>query len=639
MSLRQYDNSNSPRLVTLINDGQLTLPQDPTGERVVVLGFSNNPDLPVQELFPATPGLLNTNEMVNAVYNLDDVGNPSPSELSVALEELFAAGATNVQVINLGLDKRMRDVTGRQARERYIALENAYDLIVDLPVDRLYPVNVVAGLKGDGLYNSNLDGLETGKGTEVIYDIEAFAAAASTEKNLSSVPGFVKIVDELSNPDEAFDKSPIAGGEDLVYQLASVCHRITSNGTFCTGVVRTLTAMELKYMTKIDLTSSAAPSVFYSGTDADGIIAANTWAIAKGYNDATVGGVDYSVTGGINAEDVLIGIETISQLDEPTTGGIKAIYKQAASQTFAATAVSALEEAGWQTFFGVPSTSYTQKFLRFLNSFGETVPDSSLQEGGSSILSYLELDGVTSADGELPDNFLFYATSDAEKPVSVTSTNILTDENQKRVDVGYLLDVVVSSGAIVANFPGTSLNPITFRNVAGLGQIVGWYSTIPSNRATTKLVSNIIGSVGTISSKAASDLTRNRYQLFLNEDGAYTFNRDITMGIFVNNTLRTDFINRFTSRIVKDALDVARNEGKKLLGTINSSRTREGLKQRLEQEYTKWANPEDGRLRRPATVQVLSSGVGSVIGQVNVILGLAVADEILEIRTVASLEQ
>jgi hypothetical protein len=111
------------------------------------------------------------------------------------------------------------------------------------------------------------------------------------------------------------------------------------------------------------------------------------------------------------------------------------------------------------------------------------------------------------------------------------------------------------------------------------------------------------------------------------------------MGIFVNNTLRTDFINRFTSRIVKDALDVARNEGKKLLGTINSSRTREGLKQRLEQEYTKWANPEDGRLRRPATVQVLSSGVGSVIGQVNVILGLAVADEILEIRTVASLEQ
>ncbi len=633
MSLRQYDNSNSPRLVTVINDGQLIQSQDPTGERVIVLGFCNNPGLPVQELYPRSIGAMGTTELLNSTYNVDDVGALVPSEISVALEELFAAGATNVQVINLGLNKRMRDVTSRQARERYIALENAYDLIVDLRVDRLYPVNVVAGLKGDGLYNTNTDGVTVGKGLEVVYDVEAYAAANTTEKNLSTVEGYVKIVDEV------YEKSATTGGEDLVYQLAAACFKITNNGTMCTGVVRSPSAVELKYMMKIDLTSSAPATVYFSGMAADGLIAPNTWAIAKGYNELAMGGVDYSVTPGVAAVDVLTAIEEVSVMVQATTGGLKSIFKQTSSQTFALTAVSALDEISWQIFYGSPSTSYMQKFIRFLTSFGEAVPNSDLLEGGSSIISFLELDGVTSAEGESPDNFLFYATSDSEKPTTSASTTILKDDNQRNVDIGYLLDIVPANSALIARFPGTLTTPAKFTYMAGLGQILGWYSTLPSNRATTKLATSIIGPVGVFSSKAASDLTRNRFQMFLDEDGVYTFNRDITMGIFINNNVRTDFINRFTTRIVKDALDIARNEGRKILGTVNSSRTREGLKQRLEQEYARWAHPEDGRLRRPASVQVLSSPVGSVIGQLNVILGLAVADEILEIRTVASLEQ
>jgi hypothetical protein len=207
------------------------------------------------------------------------------------------------------------------------------------------------------------------------------------------------------------------------------------------------------------------------------------------------------------------------------------------------------------------------------------------------------------------------------------------------VDIGFLLDRVIANHFFVAQFPGTTLTPKAFNFVSGAEQTLAWYSANDSGRATTNLTTSLIEPQGPVSATAASDLTRLGYQLFVNKNGSYTFNRDITAGLFISNNVRTDYINRMTTNILKDALDVARDESRGLLGTVNSFRAREGLKQRLEQEFSKWAHPEDGRLRKPATVKVSSTGVRSVIGSVVVELGLAVAGEILEIRVLASQEQ
>jgi hypothetical protein len=632
MSLRNYDNANSPRLITVINDGATLTTEAPAGDRIVLLGFSNNPNLPVQELTPAVVGGLDNSALLNLTYNIDVTGKAYPSELSIAMEELLNSGASNIQIVNLGEDDRMRDMIARQTRERYIALENAYDLLVDLPIDRLYPVNVVAGLKGDGAYNDQSliavpSTITVGKTWEVIYDVDEWAIAAGTHKALSSVKGYVIV------EDESYEKDQTAGGEDLVYQLAAICYKITSNGTFCSGAVRTINPLEFKYLTKIDLTA-AGTGTYYNGSGSD-LIAPNVWAIAKGYELPAVGGDDFGLIAK-DADVVLAEIEAMSSMTDGA-GGLKAIFKESAAQSFAGTSSTALEEVTWQTYYGVPSTSQMQKWLRFLNSFGATVV-TALQEGGSSIVSYIELDPVTSANGETPDNFLMFATENSEKPSSFSDTSIILDDNGRSVDIGYLIDRVAANSIFVAGFPGTTISPKGFTFASGIGQIFGWYTNLPSNTATTRQTTLVVGSLGTLSSKAASDLTRNGYQMFINQDSSYVFNRDITSGLFINDTARTDFINRMTGNITKQALDVARDEGRKLIGTLDNARAREGLKQKLEQEYSRWANPEDGRLRRPAGVEVFSNGTASVVGRITIVLTLAIANEILEIRTVASLE-
>lgn len=645
MSLRKYDNSNSPRLVTQINDGGVTPNVAPTGDRILVLGFCNNTALNAQELFPTVEGgassavlLQSTYNQVTVTVNGEDVIKYYPSELSNQVEELLNSGSANIQVIKLGEDDRMRDMSAPMATERYIALENAYESIADIAFDRIVPCNVIAGLKGDGRYNAST--------LEVVYDKEEYDAIKLADPldadiALSSVDGFLKISDAATL--DKYTKPITSGGEDLVYQLASICFRITTNGNLCTGIHRTVSPVELRYLTSVDLTSGtgAVGTDFGSGVG-EAAILPNVWAFAKDYNVAAKGGLDFAgADSALSAAATLEAINASASMVDVATGNLKAIYLEDTDQNYTTGGtVTLLEEIAWQLAYGkaVVTSSVMNTWINYLSSFGTEVK-ARLMFNGASIISYLELDPVTSADQEIPDNYRLFLTTTNEVPSNYTDPSIVLDANKKPVDMGYLLDRVAANSVFTPTFFGMGKTARTFSSVAGIGQILGWYNNLPNNVANTMQTTSAISEMGVLSSKAASDFTRKGYQLFTNRDSQYTFSRDITAGLFISNFVRTIYINRFTVSVLKGVLDVAGIEGRKLLGKLDGSLIKGGLQQRLEQEFARWAHPEDGRLQQPATVEVLSADAGGVLGKVITKIGLKIANEILEVNTVATVEQ
>lgn len=656
MSLRNFDNSNSPRFITVVNDGATIVPPTFDGERIVVLGFAkvaknaaNEDVIPVQELFPSVAGTIGIEDMIELTKNASSDATPVkyPSEISIALEELQRAGVSSVQVIRIGNEARYRDVTARMARERYIALEAAYDLLVDLPIDHVYPVNVAMGLKGDGLYNA--------LSYEVVFDPETAATAAPGDLAYSRIPGFVRI--QTSD----YEKDPIVSEpENLAYQLASICYRISTNGTLCSGVVRTLNPLEVKFLQNLDVVTLGGAGTFFGATGtaaAATVTAADSWALYKPEHltaDWDFAAVHTAVSGAT----VLNVIESAAYFVDKTTNlaklyatgatvTIKPVFVATAKPTTALTSVESATEPDstnldiltWCIAYGTPASSEMKSWEKFLKAFGNGT--AAVFKG--NVASYTAWDGVTSALGDKPDNYRFYASANSELPSGISDTDVIADRRGRPIDIGYYLDVIASNSQSVSA-SNSLLDPVNglskpFNFVAGLGVTLGNYSLLPSSIANTRQLTTVVSALGFISSRGVSDLTRLRYQVFNEEDGNYLYGRDITGGHFVSDSVRTDFINRLTWRIVKDALDVARDTAKPLIGKGDSPIRREGLKQKLEQEYSKWSNPEDGRLRRPALVEVLSSNVGGVIGKLQIPLKLSVVNEILEIEAIATLEQ
>lgn len=253
----------------------------------------------------------------------------------------------------------------------------------------------------------------------------------------------------------------------------------------------------------------------------------------------------------------------------------------------------------------------------------------------------IELNGVTDADGDgIADYYKLWATSTHEKPSNELDSAVLKDFNGAPVDLGVYIDVIAANSILPlganTNLISTT-KPKKFTFGSGAGQIVGWYCA--SSDSTTRKTTGNLSPLGFLGGRAVSEFTRNRFLTFFIEDAEYKLARGITMGKFVSDSLRTNFINRFTTRVVKDASDLACAEGRKYLGKPDSAEVRASIKQKLEQEFTRWARPEDARLKRPAVVDVLSVGTDAVIGKLLIQLRLAVAGEILDITTQTSLER
>lgn len=672
MALRNFDNSNNARIVSTLSDGGLTSPVTRVIEqRVVIVGMTNSTLIPTQELYPAVAGSVTMSDLITQSYNrsADAVEVLYPSELSIALEELALAGVENVQIIKAADDARLKDVAARMARQRYIAYENAYELIVDVPVDYLYACGVVAGQNGDGLYNANLTGENTltagtfDQSVEVIYDEATYASAyvdytaalavavgsrtdadiaAIQRITLAGLPNFVagNSTDFLKGTGLA-----VSEPEDLAYQLADACYTISTNGNFCTGVVRTMNPMERKQLKAVKLGTDAVVGVDVGATGdllADVTATGETWAYAQ--YDATKSILDdLDVTGAgtaLSNADVLNGIEELAYFVDRTTnaavGGttIKAVVKEANTVSYDVAGYTYAEAIQWRLFFGSPSRSEMRTWERFLLAFGNEL---------NGVASFTSMDGVTDADADgIADNYRFFATGTHEKPVGELDIANTKDNNDNPVDLGVYIDCLAANsvGAIGANTNLiSSLSSKSFTDASGAMQLIGWYTLVDSTRATTRLTTQVIDQLGFLGGRGVSNLTRNRFQVFFNNDGSYILARDITMGKYINSSLRTNFINRFTTRIVKEAIDIASQEGQKYLGRAETPEVRAAYKQTLEQEFARWAKPEDGRLRRPASVEVLSDGTDPVIGRMIVQLGLAVANEILEVQVQTVLEQ
>jgi hypothetical protein len=345
----------------------------------------------------------------------------------------------------------------------------------------------------------------------------------------------------------------------------------------------------------------------------------------------------------VNADVVLAAIHEQGYLVNSVTNlksgnGVKSVFKMTSQPSLTAGDSNA-DIIAWNLLYGSPSISETNKWVRFLEGFGNGADASVFKDNAAS---YVELDGVTSADGANPDNYLFYRTTDSEMPTSSVDSAIVKDDNGVKVDMGRYLDVIAANSVFLGGNTRNLLNPLSPMSpiqLAGIGQVAGWYNTLPSSVATTRQSTGLLTELAYIGTNAVSRLTRKRYQVFSSRDGVYFFNRDITMGIFLSDTIRSEFLNRLTCRIVKDAIGVAAAEGRRVLGKTETVARREGLKQALEVEFAKWANPEDGRFRDLPKVAVYSSSTDNVVGKLTIALTLAVANEILEISQVISLEK
>lgn len=647
MAIRSFSNANTARVQAFVADGGLAaIPTITTTQRVVVIGMFNNDTLiPVQSLFPATFGAMSIKDMLPYTYNTVTVSGSVvayPSEVSIALEELQRAGVDSCQIIRSASDDRYRDVTARMARQRYIANENAYELLVDVPVDFIYACNVVTGLKGDGMYNRNLLGTESvanDTSLEVIYDPDLYASETDVlKKRIASLPGFV------AGAVADYAKPVVDAEEDLVYQLADAAQLISQNGTYCVGVCRTLNSVELKSIATINCHQTGGLGTYFGQSATGGALVAGlvpnqaTWAMTKVSGTTSVL-TDYVFTaGGANAskgnEAALLEYESIARFAD--TNGIKTVLKLAAEPAFDDGVISYKDILTFRLAYGTPTRSEVRKWEGYIRDFGNTY--------ASGVVSMVDMDGVTDADGNgIADNYKMWATTSHEKPsIGELDTDVVKDFNGQPIDLGVYLDVIAANSVMPlganTNLISTT-TPKKFTFGAGVGQIIGWYTTIPSNVATTRMTTANIEPLGFLGARAISDFTRRRFQTFFVEDAQYRLARDITMGKFVSDSLRTNFINRFTTRVVKDANDLACTEGRKYLGKADTSEIRAALKQRIEQELQRWAGPGDGRLKRPASIEVLSVGSDAVIGKLLVQMKLAIVGEILEIAVQTTLER
>jgi len=660
MAIRDAQRGSSG-LRTVINDNGRTVATAATvldDTRILVLGFfksakdTNGQDIiPVQEVYPYREGAVDVATLLRQTlnYSSDVVPVAYPSEVSIMIEELSRRGANNVQVVRLGDDARFMDVTARMARERFIALENAYDLVQDRPFDVLVPCGVVTGKNGDGLYSGNALGAG-GESVTVVYDPDLYAEVltatpTSPRLKLTTLAGFVA-GDEVNYLKGS--GTPDTRVEDLAYQAADAAQTITENGNRCTVIIRTMNPIEVRHLRAMALGNTAiAGTNFGAGaTVVTGLTSASSWALCR-YNGRYIGqnGIDLDFAGAnstITNEGVLRLIEENAYFVNRATnasvnaaGGVptvKEVFRLAEQPVYAASSVSQVNVIAWSLAFGTPSRGEIKKWSTFVLAHGNGTSD----VFQNSICSFTDMDGMTSSTGESPDNFLFYATEDHEKPLLSSDADIVGDENETAIDLGAYIDVIAACSVLPI---GTNSNlissaaPKLFTFGAGIGEKAALYAKLPNNRSALAITTNNLRPLGILGAREVTGFVRRGMQVFRDEDGIYTFQNDVTKARWVNNSLRSKFTNRLTTRILKQAQDIAMFEGKKLRGLTDTPENLAGLEQRIMSQLGQWQNPEDGRLRSngPLSVRVSSTAVGEAIGRLLIRLNLPIQGEIQEV--------
>ena len=612
-SLRTFDNSSLPRVVTVVNDGALAATINVPIGTTVVLGYTNNSALPVLDVFPAAPGGSPIDTILQNSYNKQADGTSYPSELSIIVEQLKASGVTDLQVVRVGNSDRVRDMNARMARERYIAYENAYALFVDSGISVMIPANVKLGLNGDGLYNAAV--------YETIYDPSLTLGGVVTN-TLSRIPGYFQVATTDHEKTATLDK------EDLAYQLADFCYTATTVGQrYCTGIVTTLSAIDVSHLRNTKFGSIAGQGTDFGTGAASTFTVDNVWSLDR-VGSTSIGAQFVAANPTASANAVMAEIDKASLIvaDPSLSTGIKEVLKRSVlpfiGDTFTSTASDVIE---WNLLFGTPTRSDMTAWVSFLEKFGYTT---NLIYGVTS--QYREWDGVTSTTGEKADFYRIYATTSHEKPISDSDATIVKDANGRVVDIGHYIDAVTTNSRVGGMNNSNKIRLGSFIQSAADAQIAGWYFKNSSSRANTNLVTTVFTQNGPLSPSQAARLTKKRYQSFIIRPQGYTMARDITMGLYVNDFIRTDFINRMTTRILGDAVDVVQIISQPFLGRPNTAVNRAAIKQRIETELQEWKRPEDSRLLS-FDVRINSDGTAEVLGKARIFLSLRIPGELIEI--------
>lgn len=173
-----------PGIGVTLNDAGLRLGQPPAGPKVTLLGVTSNTGIPLRE-----PYIISSVEKaMNSLYfDLSGLAFPGglasqsgrvPGELALALEEVSAAGTTNIEVMVIGhysgayLQNYLRhdiDCTGR-----YIDLSGAYDVLRNRELDVVVPV----GAHMDDLFTGSM-----GSTWNFGKQLSNFCFQATTESN------------------------------------------------------------------------------------------------------------------------------------------------------------------------------------------------------------------------------------------------------------------------------------------------------------------------------------------------------------------------------------------------------------------------------------------------------------------------
>lgn len=136
---------NLPGTSVVLNDLGLQIAPPPNGPKVTLLGYTSNTGIALREPQIVT----NVGAAAATLYFSGASGSNYPGELALAVEEAYGAGAGTVEVVVIGYATgaavaTITSPTGTGPGTRYYALQEAYDALIDKPLDVIVPVNAHA---------------------------------------------------------------------------------------------------------------------------------------------------------------------------------------------------------------------------------------------------------------------------------------------------------------------------------------------------------------------------------------------------------------------------------------------------------------------------------------------------------------
>jgi hypothetical protein len=135
------DFTNIPRTSAEVVDFGTRITPPVVGPKVTVLGFTDNPNAPLED-----PFLLERLEDLNTLF---DKAAGGPSEITKMVEEVSSGGARNVEVYVLsdGSGNRYDEASVTPA-QRYTMLARAYELLINHDVDIVIPIDAKIDMTG-----------------------------------------------------------------------------------------------------------------------------------------------------------------------------------------------------------------------------------------------------------------------------------------------------------------------------------------------------------------------------------------------------------------------------------------------------------------------------------------------------------